>query len=367
VEHALEIAERFKARLLLDLVYERTGRLSPAESGPELLARLQGMAADTRVVSYFMTADETILFLITRQSLKVRRVNGGEEVHRAWIEQWRSILRGTREEATDALVDLHDRLMQPVHAWLLASGARRAIFVPHRLLHNIPLHAARDPLSGRYLADDFVVQYVPALRLLQNQQRTRRERSLLAVGNPTTNLPALDAALAEAHEASELLGGTLLTHDDATVAAVVERAAEATILHFACHGIFNEIRPEQSALVLAGNELLTAAAVAALELAHVELVTMAACDSARARAAAVDEAVGLTRAWLIAGAAFILGAQWPLVDTVSRLFMRAFYRELHAGSGYADAFSAARLKLAQHPTYRDPRVWAPFTLIGSEM
>lgn len=379
-EKAFEVAERSKSRLMLDVMAERrTGRLSRPESAQGLLKRTRGVGSRAAVLSFFVLEEETVLFWMAPGAARIEVVRApcGESALLSWLEDWLGVLAriGGDEPPADSLPEtlemlskLEVLLVKPVRDWLKESpGIQDLLLVPHRYLHNMPLHAALDRETGRYLAQDVTVIYLPALQLLAagSISSFTADSSVLVVGEPATDMPPLPGAFLEALAVADLLKSEVLIGKEATVQAFAERAPRARAIHLACHGIYNDRNPERSHLVLAGNEPLTAAGISELPLGSVDLAVTAACESARARPAAVDESLGLTRAWLLSGVRFVLGAQWEIVDETSMSFMIEFYGCIKAGMSYVRAFGRAQsLLLGRSAPENDPRLWAPFTLIG---
>ena len=65
---------------------------------------------------------------------------------------------------------------------------------------------------------------------------------------------------------------------------------------------------------------------------------------------------------LTAGARNVLVSLWAVPDAPTTSLMTAFYRELEAGRGKAQALRRAMLTLKEQDP--DPISWAAFTLIG---
>ncbi len=84
----------------------------------------------------------------------------------------------------------------------------------------------------------------------------------------------------------------------------------------------------QSALVVGPGERLSAADVIEGMRLRADLVTLSACRSGISRVLRGDEAMGLVRAFLMAGARSVLVTLWPVEDTSARLFMEYLYRWL---------------------------------------
>jgi CHAT domain-containing protein len=110
-----------------------------------------------------------------------------------------------------------------------------------------------------------------------------------------------------------------------------------------------------------GDGWLTAADVLDLDLAGA-LVTLSACESGRNEVFGGDELIGLTRAFLGAGAATLVASLWLVQDETTAELMERWYEHLRNGIGRAAALRKAQLTLKDrfvHPYY-----WAPFVLIG---
>lgn len=378
IKRAFEIAERFKSRLLLDVIAERaTGNLSQPETAQQLLARAETVGSETSIASYFITRDETILFFIPPgcPGVEYERIPFGLNVYEEWSQRWSDLLPGSASHdlpsslsaVQKALEELDAILVRPLRGCLKRYGqTKRLLLIPHRFLHSVPIHAARNPETGRYLAEELTVTYLPALRLWRTPEPySRKDLTLLAVGEPLTNLMALPAALAEAKAVANLFGANVLSGSEATVQAFVNQARQVSIIHLACHCKFDPQHPSRSHLLMAGNEPLTAEAISLLQLNNIDLVSMAACESSRVRPGGVDESLGLTRAWLISDVRFVLGAQWEVDDETSRVFMLDFYNRVREGVDYLDAYDAAQRSIMNRPASDDdPRLWAPFILTG---
>ncbi len=100
-----------------------------------------------------------------------------------------------------------------------------------------------------------------------------------------------------------------------------------------------------------------------------ELVVLSACETAQGSIDYGEGVYGLARALRIAGAGQVLLTLWPVRDIEARDFMVAFYNawlSQTSGSDPAAALRQTRLAYMQSfdPRLRNPRVWAPYVLIG---
>lgn len=73
---------------------------------------------------------------------------------------------------------------------------------------------------------------------------------------------------------------------------------------------------------------------------------------------------GMPRAVTLAGAATQVVSLWRTEVGVARELMRAFYRELAAGAGRAEALRQAELDPLRQPQHEHPYFWATFVHAG---
>ncbi|RMG49990.1 MAG: CHAT domain-containing protein, partial [Acidobacteria bacterium] len=156
----------------------------------------------------------------------------------------------------------------------------------------------------------------------------------------------------------------------ATESAVKREKLHARCVHFATHGFIDERIPARSGLVFSlvdeGNEdgVLQMDEVFNLDL-DADLVVLSACRSGLGTLVKGEGLIGLTRAFLYAGARSLVVSLWSVRDASTADFMRRFYQYLRAGCGRAEALRRAKLAMMNSdiPAYRFPYFWAPFILI----
>ncbi|RME46459.1 MAG: CHAT domain-containing protein [Caldilineae bacterium] len=207
--------------------------------------------------------------------------------------------------------------------------------VPHGLLHYIPFHALcslEKNTSPRYLGGDTArpraVVYAPSATVWLDYCRRKApspHADCVAVG---VNGARLTRAEQEARAIGRQMGGAVLTGEQATRRKVLQAARRARYLHFSCHGWFNPVWPLSSGLQLADGVLDAAGVFEKLRL-QAELVSLSACETGRSRILQGDELVGLTRAFLYAGAPAVLATHWLVDELSTRLLMERFYHLLH--------------------------------------
>jgi CHAT domain-containing protein len=94
-------------------------------------------------------------------------------------------------------------------------------------------------------------------------------------------------------------------------------------------------------------------------------VVLSACETGLGRLAGGEGVIGLTRAFLYAGASRVLVSLWPVSDASTADLMVRFYDELLAGTLPAEALRRAKLNLLrQNLEYAKPYYWSAFVLNG---
>jgi CHAT domain-containing protein len=94
---------------------------------------------------------------------------------------------------------------------------------------------------------------------------------------------------------------------------------------------------------------------------NADLVVMSACDTGRG--AINDEGViGLSRAWMAAGAPSVIVSLWAIPDEPTRDLMVSFYGRLQQGAGKSEALRDAMMET--RIKYPKTAYWAAFVLMG---
>jgi len=111
--------------------------------------------------------------------------------------------------------------------------------------------------------------------------------------------------------------------------------ADYRFVHFATHGFVNAQQPELSGVVLslidrAGREqdgFLSAADIFNLRL-PADLVVLSGCRTGLGKDVRGEGLVGLTRAFMYAGAGHVVASLWNVDDAATAELMKRFYGEM---------------------------------------
>jgi CHAT domain-containing protein/tetratricopeptide (TPR) repeat protein len=200
---------------------------------------------------------------------------------------------------------------------------------------------------------------------------TASSKTLLLIGNPQS--PANYPALSHAGEEIRLVEGhfspdqeTVLSGKDATpVAYFKAKPQDYALIHFVAHGTASRLSPLDSAVVLSedGTSYNLYARDIARNKLNARLVTISACDSAGNRIYSSEGLVGLSWAFLRAGAQRVIASLWEVNDASTPQFMDHLYSAMADGEDPESALRAAKLSLLRSKTVnRRPFYWASFVL-----
>lgn len=143
------------------------------------------------------------------------------------------------------------------------------------------------------------------------------------------------------------------------------------VLHIATHGLLNAERPQFTGVVLSlvGNKsedgFLRTDEVFNLRLGS-PLVMLSACETGLGKEKRGEGVMGLTRAFMYAGAPTVGVSLWSVADKSTAELMTDFYKRLFASSETSGsaAMREAQLAMISGKKYSAPFYWAPFVLVG---
>ncbi len=254
-------------------------------------------------------------------------------------------------------------------------GRDHLCLVPHGPLHFHPLHLLGPP--DKPLAEDWIVTYLPNLRLLTRQNapaplsQAKGKHSVAAVGvsfgeTARHDQEAIPQAANEARAIAKLFGVEPLVDDAATETAVIHALRQSRYVHVATHGAQCLHAPAFHRLYVTPDDrsdgIISAYEILALDLKHVECLTMSACETSLGRFDQADDLRGLPASFFTAGVATVVGTLWPVETNASEYFFTQFYKSTKKGASRLDAFgNAQRRTRKKYSKYRD---WGAFYLAG---
>ena len=298
----------------------------------------------------------------------------------------------------------------------LPKGTRRLFIAPAGKISLISWAALPDRSPDVPILQQFELTYLPYPGYLLKGRTTldtsKRPRRFLAVGNLDYGIPgSVELAEVRRGDFRASLGGIAplpgtqreleairqhwsrgpveyLTGREATVSRLGEALERSQYVHIATHGVlaseesiraFRRLRHHRTwgrppfvegvrnplslmALALSNarrsdsidESILLAEEIAAMDLSHVRLVVLSACDTGRGPVLRNNGAFSMHQAFLMAGARSTVSALWEVPDGATAELMREFYRRLATADDVVSALRNAQLIVSRDGLQLDP-------------
>jgi CHAT domain-containing protein len=395
--------------------------VDPADGAAGLSRRVQEtLGKEAALICFHLDEPASFRWVVTREAFELQRLPSGRKISAAARQFQRAVSNGDPEAVslgTALYKNLFGSLPSGVQSrrdWILSIDGE-LLEAPFAAL--VTGSTAGKPV---YLIEAHSTRVVPSALMLQKPARPSWDGPFVGVGDPIYNtadprwrsgtsrygragfallgpLPNLFArsnsqptvALArlagsgrEITASMRAWGGSssndlFLSGAGATVGQLRDALARRpAILHFATHFLPSAGPPPQALLALSlgpdGLPELLAPAEISRWRQDLGTVVLSGCGSARARILPAEGLMGMTRAWLAAGAHSVVASIWPTADDNGDLFV-AFYRHL-AGlktqprtGVVAEALQQAQLEmLRSDPWHARPAYWAAYFVFGKE-
>ena len=411
-EDALAAADQSRARTLeqgLGLVGDK-GYAKESALRPGLIAARAGAGTPATLLFYWLGEKQSWLWAITPRKTSVFPLPAKAEIARM-VERYRRELLGPEDPLRaengrgnpDGLA-LYRMLVSPAKD-LIAPGGKVVVLCDGDLsklnFETLLVAGAAPQDRPHYWIEDAEVVSAPSLRMVgragfegthPGRAKSGRDQNgapgrLLLVGDavsPSPDYPELPNAPVEMREIEKHFApqeATVFARGRANAAAYLgSEPRRFAYIDFVAHGVASRTDPLDSAIILsrtqAGTHVGTQAGEDSFKLYAREimrhpidarLVTIAACYGGGTRSYAGEGLVGLSWAFLRAGAHNVIGALWEVSDASAPKLMDSLYQGLQDGMTPSAALRAAKLKLL-HGTgtdggeFRRPFYWGSFQL-----
>jgi CHAT domain-containing protein len=375
VEDALQVVELSRARTLA----EGLGTVSKTLSFPLHDFHPQRVARRRNAVllDYWLAPQQSYLWVITPTKTSCVTIAKQSEIE-ALVDNY----RGAMQDGKDLLAgggvvgqQLYSMLVAPADQ--LIPPHARVIVLPDASLYRLNFEALITPgPEPHYWIEDVTVSVASSLTLLDSTDAAspQKGKSLLLIGNteqPNGDFPALGQAPKEMKNIEKYFPADrirVLEGKEATAKAYLESQPERfSYIHFVTHGTASVTHPLESAVILSsdGSAYKLYARDIVQHHLNASLVTISACNGAGARPYSGEGLVGLSWAFVRAGAHNVISALWEVSDAAAPQLMDSLYGELTQGKDPATALRDAKLAMLHanaNTVFRKPFYWAPFQL-----
>lgn len=226
-------------------------------------------------------------------------------------------------------------------------------------------------------SDERVAPISSRTRKIRDSASTSRPAAAASVSPTATTFPRLLSSRWEAKQIVSMVSPKnrklFLDFDANRQTATAADISRFRVLHFATHAIVDNQHPELSGIVLSmvdktgrsQNGFLSSHEIFDLKL-PAELIVLSACRTGLGKEFKGEGLVGLTRAFMYAGAARIVVSIWDVDDKPTSELMVRFYRHMLGSAKLrpAAALRAAQVEMSQDPRWQSPYFWAAFVLQG---
>ncbi len=349
------------------------------------------LGSDKALISYFVAEKEQRLYiyLVTNKKFYIESKPIDANFERYLVGFRNSIFYQNKEIYLLTAHDLHQLLIPKK----IPANVKELVIIPTGRLGTIPFEALVSKkiidtdVSFKefpYLVNRFSITYEFASTLLLQEKKFKELSGanvlLCAPVTFTANpfLPQLPGTEAEVKRIEELFNqnqytSNSLKFDEASEDRLKSKdLKQYRLLHFATHGIVDEVNPELSRIFLNADPSsgedgnLFSGEIYNLEL-DAELVVLSACQTGLGKVSKGEGVIGLSRALVYAGARKLIVSYWSVSDQSTAELMMGFYEYIIKNKNLnesSEPLREAKLDLIKGGDFADPYFWAPFILIG---
>ena len=386
---------------------------------------------DTAMLEYYIGEEQSYLFVISKENFILLKLNTNKNELMQKLKNLRKPLTEVDASITglylfdfDIAHSLYKELISPALPYLF--NVKDLIIVPHGCIYYLPFEMLVSEISNdelisddifgeykrfSYLIENFSVKYISAASVLDpvlypdKSTQYIDEDGIFVMANPDFNsnsiskiaLPGdeltfpiqmrnnINKLVFSGREADEIIkyfdNSILFKEEMASEENFRKYASKYPLIHISTHGFFNDIHPMYSSLVFSyNNDIAEVDILHAYEIYNFDLsaklITLSACETALGQDIETlggEGIVGLSRAFLCAGARSLIISLWKVDDEATSILMSEFYRNLKVkGLEKTEALRQAKLYVMKknkrignkYLSYSHPFFWAPFILIG---
>ena len=374
---------------------------SPQRAASDIESPLKHVAqtldAESVLFSFHLSKRSGWIWAVDKDAAGVYPIPALDQIEPDIVNFSRAASAG-KKEAESAGSRLYQKLFGTVPASYLSH--KNWFLEPDGPLFDMPFAAlvVDEKKSGKknepvFLAERASLQTIPGALMLERAPAPVRG-AFLGIGDAIYNaadsryhgdkgakqtlvLPRLPATSIELQECSRAWGapGRILTGTDADPAEVkTALRRNPGIVHFATHVITapGDFSSGLIALSMNRSGALGLMGPADIVAQHIStpLVVLNGCHSAQGKALPSGGLMGLTRAWIGAGAGSVLATRWDIPDDAGRAFMAEFYRNLRAHNEDGPASALRRTQIGFLETggpLSGADIWGAYFLLGKNI
>jgi CHAT domain-containing protein len=372
---ALEIADQSRARTLAQGL-----GLAPNTRAFDRTALQPGNVAQkagATLLFYWLGQKESYLWAITPTKTALFPLPAQSELTPK-IERYREALLGPNNAADLGNADgnaLYQILIAPARRMIPPDST--VAILSDGVLSQLNFETLIVPgMNPHYWIEDATLISAPSLSMLASARPSQNSGGkMLLIGDavsPSADYPELPMAAFEVRQIRKHFSEqetTVIARQQASPNAYMSSTPQQySYIHFVAHGVSSRTDPLDSAIILSR----TGSAEDSFKLyareiiqrpIHARLVTISACYGSGTRSYAGEGLVGLSWAFLRAGAHNVIGALWEVSDESTPRLMDTLYEGVESGLQPSAALRQAKLALLHSQSgFNKPFFWAPFQI-----
>ncbi len=354
---------------------------------------------DQALVEYFVGEKNIFVFVITKDSFNVKRINKNFPLQ-SWIEELRiniakfqypfNLDSKYHQDIVEHSEGLYWEIVNPVEDFF----KERIIIIPGGVLAEIPFEIFikqtgdenKKYKQHQYLLKDYAISYCYSATMLDEMVSNKKAKShhnTIAFA-PTFNnfgqsgnlrdlfLVPLKFNTVEAKEISKIIGAKTIIGNEATEDYFIKEGPQYSIIHFATHAIADKTNSDYSFLAFSEvydtleNELLFVKDIYNIPLQS-EMVTLSACETGIGENRKGEGVISLARGFSFSGTSNINTSLWNVNDLRVSQLMNLFYKNIGYGLTKDEALRKAKLDFLANSKYDldvHPFYWSAMIPIG---
>jgi CHAT domain-containing protein/tetratricopeptide (TPR) repeat protein len=321
------------------------------------LQRLLHNQPQTALLSFYTSADDTYIFILTANSLAFHRCpEQGLTTFQDWLAQtW--LTTYVTNSATWAnqmptiLAEIAERLglTNLIHSHL--AGIEELLLIPHQHLHLIPF-AALPIGNGQYLGDRYRLRYVPSAQILQFCQERKPIPQNHHYGTVEDADGSLPGAAAEGAYIARLYNipepKRLVGKQQATKANYRQLLLQTQVVHASHHAVSRLDNPLESALKLADGDITLGELLSpGYRFPDLDEVIAMNCETQMGSVQLTDNLLTLATGYLCAGARHVVCTLWSVDDMATYVFSVIYHQLRKEGVPRIKAMQLAQKQLRE--------------------
>ena len=368
------------------------------------------------LLEYLLAEPISFLWVISKDSASFFKLPGEKYIQK-YVSNYLSIISKpptASQTSYSSGEKLFELLIKPVQSYLKQN--QNLMIIPDGILNYLPFESLIMESKKNlpvYMVEKYNIRYAPSasvMKIIKQKNKTpklNQSMDLVAFGDPIFNTGAKNKGT--------IKNENLYTHNNAEVGVykntgfnfqrlpntgseiksiasffnkekvsinLREKASEdnfksmnpinSRIIHFATHGLLDEEHPQRSCIVLNIDDnhdedgFLQMNEIFNLDI-NANLVVLSACQTGRGKLLQGEGVIGLTRAFLYAGAHSVVVSLWTVNDRSTTEIMSKFYKYLQQNISFDEALRKAKNDLLKGKiaSLHHPYYWAPFIFIGN--